>query len=107
MNLSRQYEVDVNASDRYFNISIKIPKGEIEGGSKSAHEINMVFNQIAIFAEAMKITQNWSNQDTQKSLEKIVYDLKCLSNEICWIKAIHKGIKKALENSKHVGVNQK
>ena len=94
MDLSLQYEVNVESSDHYFDVNIKIPKKEADSSGKSSHEINMIFNQIIIFSEAMEMNQNWNSQDIRKSLEKIISDLRSFSNEICWVKAIHKGIKK-------------
>lgn len=88
-------------SDDFFEVEIKIPKSDINLKKKNAHDINMVFNQISIFADGLEHSLSGQNQDTKRSLHKIVTDLDQISKEICWVKSIHQAIKnKVIELSK-------
>ena len=101
MKLDLKYDVTVASSDHFFEVGIKIPKNDIDLSKRNAHEINMTFNQIIIFAEAMGHHSSGYNQEVKKSFHKIVTDLRQISKEVCWIKSIHQAIKnKAIELAK-------
>ncbi len=93
MNLDLKYNVQVETSEQFFEVLIKIPKSDINLHKKNAHEINMIFNQIFLFSQGMQHNLTIHNHDTKKSLNKIIADLKEISKEVCWIKSIYKAIK--------------